>query len=109
MCNDEASPLNNHDHDHDGDDDHNSDDDHDGDDDDGGGDDDNDDEEAVMMKKSPEGRGVWLLLGVCPQQSPPIIILMNIILFKIPISIIKTKWWWNTNRFDNNFDEYYPF
>ena len=78
MCNDEASPLNNHDHDHDGDDDNNS-------------DDDDGDEEAVRMKKSPEGRGVWLLLGVCPQQSPPIIILMNIILFKIPISIIKTK------------------
>ena len=78
MCNDEASPLNNHDHDHDGDDDNNS-------------DDDDGDKEAVRMKKSPEGREVWLLLGVCPQQSPPIIILMNIILFKIPISIIKTK------------------
>ena len=100
MCNDEASPLNNHDHDHDGDDDHNSDDDHDGDDDNNSDDDDDDgddgddddgDEEAVRMKKSPEGREVWLLLGVCPQQSPPIIILMNIILFKIPISIIKTK------------------
>ena len=88
MCNDEASPLNNHDHDHDGDDDNNSDDD---DDDGDDGDDDDGDEEAVRMKKSPEGREVWLLLGVCPQQSPPIIILMNIILFKIPISIIKTK------------------
>ena len=44
------------------------------DDDDNDDDDDDDDDDAVKMKKSPEGRGVELLLDVGPPRSPPIII-----------------------------------